>query len=281
MSLKKLQLGGTIDTAFNDELDNAIYNSKIRKKDMPTIRKYVGTLRDYMASPGEKSLIVDPVTQTYTITGEGASQFNGSDEQIKKNLFGYYTPDEAQKINMAIALYADAKAKYDSKSKLTTNPTVTPTIKTPEKIKLGNLDDHLIAKYGSAESYDWELKQADTDDKRKELVYSQGLEAIGKYRKLIQDNPTEFEAVDLDKVDALEAAIKNKNWDAFNRASFEFGWQPFKYLLSTADKDAMKDAATATTAKTADETFAGAGITDPTLRTNLITNGYSKVADPT
>lgn len=154
MSLKKLQLGGTIDTAFNDELDNAIYNSKIRKKDMPTIRKYVGTLRDYMASPGEKSLIVDPVTQTYTITGEGASQFNGSDEQIKKNLFGYYTPDEAQKINMAIALYAEAKAKYDSKSKLTTNPTVTPTIKAPEKIKLGNLDDHLTAKYGSAESYD-------------------------------------------------------------------------------------------------------------------------------
>lgn len=82
---------------------------------MPTIRKYVGTLRDYMASPGEKSLIIDPVTQTYTITGEGASQFNESDEQIKRifwllhtgwsteNKYGYYFM-QRQKQNMTANL---------------------------------------------------------------------------------------------------------------------------------------------------------------------------------
>jgi len=85
MSLvKKLNPGGTID---KDALDNAIVSElskyNLRSKDEKLVRESLVKLRDYMADPNGKSFSVDPVSNTYTISGAGSGQFKGSSDDIK------------------------------------------------------------------------------------------------------------------------------------------------------------------------------------------------------
>ena len=86
MSLvKKLQTGGQISPdLLNQELENQLSQLQLKTKDERAVRNAVAQIRDYMAVPDGKSFTVDPVTQTYKITGPGSEALAGSSD-VKRN----------------------------------------------------------------------------------------------------------------------------------------------------------------------------------------------------
>lgn len=80
--VKKLDAGGSmdlLDEALNSELGT--YN--LKSKDERRVRDALVKFRDYMATPEGKSFSVDPVANTYTVTGEGSQKFTGSPDEVK------------------------------------------------------------------------------------------------------------------------------------------------------------------------------------------------------
>ena len=86
MSLvKKLKPGGQISPdLLNQELENQLSQLQLKTKDERAVRNAVAQIRDYMSVPDGKSFTVDPVTQTYNITGPGSEAFAGSAD-VKRN----------------------------------------------------------------------------------------------------------------------------------------------------------------------------------------------------
>ena len=86
--MKKLLTGGT--TPYDQGTFENLINQKIGEYNLPmkgerNVRSKLRNLMTYMSDPSKKELKVDPVTQTYTLTGEGSDKFTGSPDEIKKN----------------------------------------------------------------------------------------------------------------------------------------------------------------------------------------------------
>lgn len=275
--VKKLQTGSTIDQNLNDLINQELGNYNLRSKDERKVRDYLVQIRDYMANPEGKSFSVDPVGKSFTISGPGSEKFQGSPDDIK-NLWlsgKLKIKDDQDAMSVAASIYGNAIGRSNK-----TTGTNTGATGTAKELDINNLDNYILSKYGTPGALQWEFSQLDSDDKRKSKVFELGQGLINDYRKLIAENPNQYKAKDIDKINAIEQAIKNKDWDAFNRSSFEMKWEPFKYLLSDQDKERLKAQQVEQTAKSADEMFGKIGVTNPDLKKQLTDLGYTQLADP-
>lgn len=147
MSLvRKLQPGGQVSPdLLNQELENQLSELKLKTKDERAVRNAVAQIRDYMAVPDGKSFTVDPVTQTYKITGPGSEAFAGGTD-IKRNWFtGEYDIKDDPRNAMSIAALAYHNAITKVKG---SQPTSKPSV------NITGLDRFLSEKmYGSEERY--------------------------------------------------------------------------------------------------------------------------------
>ena len=71
---------------FDEELNRQVGNFKLKSKDERKVRDALVKLRGYLGEKDatERSFSVDPVSQTYTISGEGSEKFAGSPDDISK-----------------------------------------------------------------------------------------------------------------------------------------------------------------------------------------------------
>ena len=86
--LKILQTGGTIPYdkgAFENLINQKIGEYNLPMKGEREVRNQLSSLMKYMSDSTGKELQVNPITKTYSISGEGSSQFVGSPNEIKKN----------------------------------------------------------------------------------------------------------------------------------------------------------------------------------------------------
>ena len=86
--MKKLQTGGTVP--YDKGALETLINKKIGEYNLPMkgereVRNQLSSLMTYMSDSTGKELQVNPITKTYSLSGEGSSQFVGSPDEIKKN----------------------------------------------------------------------------------------------------------------------------------------------------------------------------------------------------
>ena len=86
--MKILQTGGTIPYdkgAFENLINQKIGEYNLPMKGEREVRNQLRNLMTYMSDSTGKELKIDPITKSYTLSGEGASQFSGNPDEIKKN----------------------------------------------------------------------------------------------------------------------------------------------------------------------------------------------------
>lgn len=281
--MKKLQPGGTIDRdALNDQFEKELLGYNLKAKDLRKVREKFVELTDYLADPTGKSFSADPLAQRFSISGEGAEKFEGSPDEIKSNwLTGKYKLKDDQDVtSIAASIYANVmKNKGATATGTPTSGTMSSTPSTTaSKYEINTLDDYLANEYKTSGNIEDILRSLDTDDKRKDKIYSWAQTLVGNYRKKLADNPTSLMGSDLDKLDLVEAAIANKDWEAFKENSFKLGWEPQKYLLNDSDKARIETEEATKVADTSGKMFDEMGIHDPTFRQQLIALGYTQKA---
>ena len=233
MSLvKKLQTGGQISPdLLNQELENQLSQLQLKTKDERAVRNAVAQIRDYMAVPDGKSFTVDPVTQTYKITGPGSEALAGSSD-VKRNWFtGNYKVQDDPKNAMSIAAlaYHNAVTKLKgSTPSTTTKPAVTIT-------GIGNFLSKDM--YGSEENYDSKWSKLLTDEDRKKEVLSAASQHIGNYITEAEKNKENLNFADLEDVQNAKKAAEAGDWNSFKDFSKKLNWNIDTYLLSEDDKE--------------------------------------------
>ena len=169
--VKKLQSGGAVDTSFDEELNRQVGNFKLKSKDERKVRDALVKMRGYL---GEKdatgrSFSVDPLSQTYTISGEGSEKFAGSPDDISKGWLSgrLKIKDDQDVMSVAAAIYNEAlRAKNQTK----------PIAQTPQSSQkqsrtIIDIPDFAKSKrvYGNEKNYADVLSENNTEEKRQAL----------------------------------------------------------------------------------------------------------------
>ena len=85
--VKKLQSGGSVNNPeiLDSELEKAIGIYGLKSKDERKVRDALVKMRDYFKTdPEGKSLSVDSLSKTYTVSGPESNKFTGSADDVKR-----------------------------------------------------------------------------------------------------------------------------------------------------------------------------------------------------
>lgn len=283
--VKKLNLGGSIDpTLLNDELNKELSQLKLRSKDERKLRDALIQMRDYLAPSGGGTFTHDPVSNKYTITGQGSEIFAGSPDDITSNILtgNLQIKDDGDAYSVAAYLYNKAYSKLKNTKSSTTSVNAVPP---KEKIKVGidNFSDYARTKfYGNDENAKYVFSKFKTDEDGKAEAYKIAQSLIDNYKLDADKNKDFADYSDLNNITGLQTAIANKDWDAFLKESFKFGWSPQALLLPPGKEDELKQAAEAAaqqkTANTFTKTLINRGMS-PEIAQKYANSGFYQIID--
>ena len=282
--VKKLQSGGGVDKSFDEELDRQVGNFKLKSKDERKVRDALVKMREYL---GEKdatgrSFSVDPVSQTYTISGEGSEKFAGSPDDISKGWLSgrLKIKDDQDAMSVAAAIYNEA-LRAKSQSKLTEEAYSQQPSSLKEKRSIINLSDFDKTKggFGSEDGLTYTLGITKTEEGRKKLVMDLSKSAVDTYLKEYSSEKDKYDYEDYQDVLKMKEILDNPNstWDQYLQQSFRLRWSPTNYLLTDADKAALTQQEKETKSKNYNQELMKRGITNPQLQSTLIGANYSEI----
>lgn len=282
--VKKLQSGGAVDKSFDEELDRQVGNFKLKSKDERKVRDALVKMRGYL---GEKdatgrSFSVDPVSQTYTISGEGSEKFAGSPDDISKRWLSgrLKIKDDQDAMSVAAAIYNEAlREKNQTKPIEQTNSQQLSSIK--EKRSIINLSDFdkTSKGFGSEDGLKYTLGNTKTEEGRKKLAMNLSKNAVDTYLKEYSSEKDKYDYEDYQDVLKMKEILDNPNstWDQYLQQSFRLKWSPTNYLLTDADKAALAQQETETKSKNYNQELMKRGITNPQLQSTLMGANYSEI----
>lgn len=282
--VKKLQSGGAVDKSFDEELDRQVGNFKLKSKDERKVRDALVKMRGYL---GEKdatgrSFSVDPVSQTYTISGEGSEKFAGSPDDISKRWLSgrLKIKDDQDAMSVAAAIYNEAlREKNQTKPIEQTNSQQLSSIK--EKRSIINLSDFdkTSRGFGSEDGLKYTLGNTKTEEGRKKLAMNLSKNAVDTYLKEYSSEKDKYDYEDYQDVLKMKEILDNPNstWDQYLQQSFRLKWSPTNYLLTDADKAALAQQETETKSKNYNQELMKRGITNPQLQSTLMGANYSEI----
>lgn len=237
MSLvRKLHPGGSINQdALNTALNNEISSYNLKSKDERKVREALVNMRDYLKDSSGKSFTIDPVGQTFKITGQGSEKFTGSPDEIKSNWFtgNLRLKDQEDYNTVAASIYGKALKSLQGVSD---NSTSIPSSNlevadTKTQIGIHDLGKGAEELYGTSSNLERVLARADTDELRKKEVYKVANATINSYIQNAEKNKDIAEYTDLSKLDNLRAAIAKEDWPTFVSEAYKFKWEPENWLL--------------------------------------------------
>ena len=279
--MKKLQTGGTIDNdLLNEQINKEISGYKLKSKDERKVRDALVQLRDYMSTSEGKSFSVDSVNKTYKITGPGSEKFMGSPDEVKS---GWLTGnlkinDNQDAMSIAASIYSNALKSVNG------NSTISPTQSTSNDeykghVELADLEDYTRNKrFGNEKNFIYEYGKLKTDEDVHNFVYDSASDLIGKYRQGAINHPENYDPEYLNKIAKVEQAIKEKNWDNFNKASYALGWSPNQFILSDEQKADIAEKQKQTDVATATKLYEGKGLSE-NVKSFLAAKGFTQAAD--
>ena len=247
--MKKLQTGGT--TPYDQGTLENLINQKIGEYNLPmkgerNVRSKLRDLMTYMSDPSKKELKVDPVTQTYTLTGEGSDKFTGSPDEIKKNwLTGKLNlKDDNDANSVAVAIY---KSALDDLKSSQPKPEET-TVQKARGIR--ELSDYMTNKaYGTAENFGHLRSQWKSDDVIKKETMLSAVKLIDEYKKGLGTQYDNLDANQKANIQSAYEAAKSNNWKKFENPARNLNWNIYQALLTPEEIGAQKEAQEAESAK--------------------------------
>ena len=247
--MKKLLTGGT--TPYDQGTFENLINQKIGEYNLPmkgerNVRSKLRDLMTYMSDPSKKELKVDPVTQTYTLTGEGSDKFTGSPDEIKKNwLTGKLNLKDDNDVNsVAVAIYKSALDDLKSSQPKTEETTV-------QKARgIRELSDYMTNKaYGTAENFGHLRSQWKSDDVIKKETMLSAVKLIDEYKKGLGTQYDNLDANQKANIQSAYEAAKSNNWKKFENPARNLNWNIYQALLTPEEIGAQKEAQEAESAK--------------------------------
>lgn len=247
--MKKLLTGGT--TPYDQGTFENLINQKIGEYNLPmkgerNVRSKLRDLMTYMSDPSKKELKVDPVTQTYTLTGEGSDKFTGSPDEIKKNwLTGKLNLKDDNDVNsVAVAIY---KSALDDLKSSQPKPEET-TVQKARGIR--ELSDYMTNKaYGTAENFGHLRSQWKSDDVIKKETMLSSVKLIDEYKKGLGTQYDNLDANQKANIQSAYEAAKSNNWKKFENPARNLNWNIYQALLTPEEIGAQKEAQEAESAK--------------------------------
>lgn len=233
----------------------------MKKKNEIDIGGAVAAIRDM---PEGTSLTVDPVGNTYSVTGQNAEQYKGSQEDLKQNWitgkikFGdRKDSDYSEKINsLAALMHSKVMQKMSEESANAPQPA--------KKLQLGigNYQTDYLFKtpYPSEDIAYREFDKLKTDPERQEKLLSTISPYLQSYLTEGTANAETADYIHKDKVVAMQNAISNPNktkgWEDFRTIAMQVGWDPDAMLLSPEQKTTIESDRVALENKTKEEATA-------------------------
>ena len=240
--MKKLLTGGT--TPYDQGTFENLINQKIGEYNLPmkgerNVRSKLRDLMTYMSDPSKKELKVDPVTQTYTLTGEGSDKFTGSPDEIKKNwLTGKLNLKDDNDVNsVAVAIYKSALDDLKSFQPKTEETTV-------QKARgIRELSDYMTNKaYGTAENFGHLRSQWKSDDVIKKETMLSAVKLIDEYKKGLGTQYDNLDANQKANIQSAYEAAKSNNWKKFENPARNLNWNIYQALLTPEEIGVQKEA---------------------------------------
>lgn len=240
--VKKLNPGGSIDKdALNTAIINELGQFKLRAKDERQVRTALDKVRSYLEVSPDRKLSIDPVTQTFTVTGPESQTIKGSPDQIKNNwLTGNLSiKDEDDAMSVAATVYHNALKTLQPTSQAATNTTTNTSTKA--KLNIPNITNFAYSAngYGSEAGFSDNFLKLETDDDRKKAAIPLIKKNIDLHIKEALENKDKFDYVDLQAAQDMQKLLDSPNpdWNKINEAGYKFNWN-LNDFLTTPDQRA-------------------------------------------
>ena len=177
----------------------------------------------------------DTTTGKYSVSGEGAEEYKGSDEDIDNNFFTGNLKvggDKNKAMSVAMSILTKAQA----------NPSTQATQPQKEKATLDSIDNETIRQFGTASNYERHLQEAKTDEDRKKLAYEVVTNQLNNYIKSSEENKDKFDFADVEKAKNLLNTVKTGDWDkVLDESAKSFQWDLTSFLLTPEQKAALEE----------------------------------------
>ena len=276
--VKKLQPGGTIDqNAVREKAGKYLEELNLSSKDARKAVAAFDKLSAHLSTPeGGKSFSVDPLTNTYKITGPGSEAFQGSPEELHRGFLSGNLKIKNDQDAMSVAALLYNKALNEVKG-----PTTTTTAATNKSdINIGDLGDYVKNTIygGSAAGAAYDIHKLTSDKERQAKTLEFANKYIADYLSRAETNKESFNATDIDKVKELQSSIKSGNWEDFRMKAYALKWNPEEFLLSDQEKQNIKEEDATKKLQDTTSAFTKAGI-NADVQEGLYKSGYTDLVN--
>lgn len=246
--VKKMKSGGPVvnPEILDSELEKAISVYGLKSKDERKVRDTLVKMRDYFKDDAEgKSISVDPLSKTYTITGPDSNKFTGSADDVKRGWLSgnLKIKDDQDVMSVAASIYNHALNNIKVSSTPSTDQVEKPTL---EKRTINDWREFATSKdmFGSDREYDVVMGKAHTDDDRKKIIYDVSKVAVKNYLDEFnrEGKSGKYDYSDLENIKELNNILSSDvvNWDKYLTTSRKLGWAVSPLLLNEEEKGALK-----------------------------------------
>lgn len=270
--VKKLQPGGTIDqNALREEAGKYIEGLNLSNKE----KRKVISAYDKLASHSDL-FSVDPLSKTYTVTGPGAEEFQGSSKELHRGFLSGNIKINTEQDAMSAA----AGALNQALTKMKGTTTVSTTLPTKSDINIGDLGDYVKNTIygGSAAGAAYDIHKLTSDKERQAKTLEFANKYIADYLSRAETNKESFNATDIDKVKELQSSIKSGNWEDFRMKAYALKWNPEEFLLSDQEKQNIKEEDATKKLQDTTSAFTKAGI-NADVQEGLYKSGYTDLVN--
>lgn len=207
--VKKLQGGEKIPSLTLDDLISKLPTNLTSKQEKELRKKY-DELQSGISS-GKLKFEFNDNTKEYSITGEGADNFQGNEEYVKRNIFtGNLMLNDPKSISSAAAyLYKLSQAPTTSTTSNTGKDITVKSNLTKEKMNFPVFEKAIEQSIGLP-NFKYNLTQLKTDPERQQYIMNEYRNVLNKYYEDAAKKSNEFE-YDLASADKLKAALDSKN----------------------------------------------------------------------
>lgn len=237
--VKKLQGGEKIPSLTLDDLISKLPTNLTSKQEKELRKKY-DELQSGISS-GKLKFEFNDNTKEYSITGEGADNFQGNEEYVKRNIFtGNLMLNDPKSISSAAAyLYKLSQAPTTSTTSNTGKDITVKSNLTKEKMNFPVFEKAIEQSIGLP-NFKYNLTQLKTDPERQQYIMNEYRNVLNKYYEDAAKKSNEFE-YDLASADKLKAALDSKNWQNVVTTAQGFKWSPQNYMVSPQELQEIQE----------------------------------------